>query len=239
MENNKFFMWIWRINGILILGGAAVIALFIAYKIAKDFVRSSNRPQENIVESVAEDPHNKEKWILGRPSHINGNNFILIPLVSENKAVKIKEKPASSKSYYNKSTSKPAKNILFLDSENNKSFWLFEDTQRLILDTSQFPNAHNSEEATKAIFYHVVSEDSNSDKVLNYKDDSSLFISNPKGGDYQLVLKAYDKVISKSMVSTNKIMIIYQFEGTAYSMLIQLSPYEIISNEKLPKIKNS
>lgn len=237
MENNKFFLWVWRINGVLILGGVVIIGLFIAYQIAKDFFRDRHQPQENIVESVPEDPHNKEKWILGNPSHIQGNSFIMIPLVSENRNVEVKDKFAYTNSFSGKSISNPAKNILFLSTKSNNSFWLFADTQRLILDTSQFPNDYNSDKPTKAIFYNVVSVDSNSDKILNYKDDSSLFISSPEGSDYQVVLKAYDRILSQSMVGTNKIMIVYQFEGTAYSMLIKISPYKVISNKKLPKIK--
>lgn len=238
MENNKLFLWVWRINGVLILGGAALIALFIAYQIVKEFLQDKFQPQDNIVESIAEDPHNKEKWVLGNSSRIEGNNFIMIPLVSENKDVEMKAKFPVSSSYYEKSISNPTKNILFLNTKRNSSFWLFADTQRLILDTSQFPDSYKSDEPTKAIFYNVVSVDSNGDKRLNYKDDSSLFISSPKGSDYQIVLKAYDRIISKSMVGTNKIMIVYQFEGTAYSMLIKISPYEVISNKKLPKIEN-
>jgi len=238
VENNKVFLWVWRINGVLLLGGIVIITLFIAYQIVKDFLRDRHQPQENIVESVAEDPHNKEKWVLGNPSHIQGNNFIMIALVSENNDVEVKDKFAYSSSLYDKSISNPAKNILFLDTKSNNSFWLFTDTQRLILDTSQLPNDYNSGEPTKAIFYNVVSVDSNSDKILNYKDDSSLFISSPIGSDYEVVLKAYDRIISKSMVETNKIMIVYQFEGTAYSKLINISPYKVISNKKLPKIKN-
>ena len=37
----------------------------------------------------------------------------------------------------------------------------------------------------------------------------------------------------------NKAIIIYQYEGTARSMIIQLAPFEILSNEQLPKISNS
>ena len=237
MENNKYFVWVWRINGVLILGGAVLIAMFAAYHIAKDLLRSSQQAEENIVESIAEDPLNKEKWTLSSPSHISGNNFIMIPLESENKVVKMKEEYGYSSSYAKNLVSNPAKNILFLDSESNKSFWLFKDTKRIILDTSQFPNRYGSEEPTKAVFYNVVSEDSNSDNILDYKDDASLFISSPKGRNYQVVLKAYDRIISKSMVGANKVMIVYQFEGIAYSMLIQISPYKVISNEKLPKIE--
>ena len=238
MGNNKFFVLVWRINGILILGGVVIISLFIMYQITKDLLRSNNRSQANIIESVAEDPHNKEKWVLGSPSNIDGNDFIMIPLVSENKEVKMKKNSEFSKSYYKKSISKPTKNILFLDTKNNKSFWLFNDTKRLIINTRQFPDSYKSKGPTNSIFYNVVSKDSNNDNILDYKDNASLFISSPKGSKYKLVLKAYDRIISKSMVGKNDIMIVYQFEGVAYSMLIQLSPFDIKSNEKLPKIKS-
>ncbi len=239
MEENKFFKLVWRINSLIILGGATVIALFIAYHVVKDFLRPSHRPEPIVVENLAEDPENKEKWVIGSPINIDGNDYMLLPLVSENKEVKRKSVANFTKSSYDRYYGNPSKNILFLNKKTNESFWLFEDTGRLILNTTQFPNHYQNKEPTKAIFYNVVSKDTNNDKKLSYKDDSSLYMSNPEGGDYQLVLDAYDKIISQTSVGDNQIIIVFQHQGKAYSRLIQLSPYKVISNAELPKIKNS
>lgn len=73
MEENKFFKLVWRINGLIILGGVTVIALIIAYHLVKDVLRPSHQPEPIAVENLAEDPQNKEKWVIGSPIYIDGN----------------------------------------------------------------------------------------------------------------------------------------------------------------------
>lgn len=239
MEENRFFKLVWRINGLLILVVVAVILTFILYQVINDLTRSGHGSEPVVVENIADDPENKEKWVLGNPMRIGGNDYILIPLVSENKEVKLKSASSFAMASYDRYIKDPSKNLLFMNKSSNESFWLFEDTSRLILDVTIFPNDYNEEKPTKAIFYNVVSLDSNGDKKLSYEDDSSLYISSPEGKNYELVLEAYDKIISRSSVGDNQVMLIYQDKGKAFSKLIQLSPYEVISTNELPKIKNS
>ena len=81
--------------------------------------------------------------------------------------------------------------------------------------------------------------DTNNDKKLNKEDASSLYMTTPSGENYQLVLDAYDRLISSESVVDNQIILVFQYKGKAYSRLIQLSPYKVISNIELPKIENS
>ena len=238
IKPNAVDQWIWRLNGILILAGILILVIALCYQLLKSVLRDNHRAPENIVENIAEDPKNQEKWVLGRPINIDGANMIMLPLVSENKQVDISEVRNFAGSSYNKSYGKPSKNILFINTDDNQSTWLFNDTQRLILNTQLFPNDYESDKATQAIFYHVVSHDSNKDKKLNDQDDTSLFISNPRGENYQLLLKAYDKIISKTMAGKNSALLVYQFQGSAHSMLIQLSPFKIISDNPLPRVNH-
>lgn len=239
MDENKFFKLIWRINGLIIFGGTALITLLITYYIIEDFIGSNSRPQPAVVENLAPDPEDKEKWIIGNPIQIRGNDFVLLPLVSENKEVEMKSITNTSRQFYkDRHHRKLSKNILFLNKKENKSFWLFSNTNRLILNTTLFPNSYDNNSLTKVIFYNIVSKDTNSDKRLTKEDNSSLFMSTPEGENYQLVLDAYDRLISRESVGDNQLILIYQNKGKAYSRLIQLSPYKVISNIELPKIEN-
>lgn len=243
MENNKFFAWVWRLNGIIILLVAGLLACFLIYELTKNIFRS--RPEKNVIVNVAEDPKGEERWALGSPTHILGNDFLLLPLVSENKKVKEVKRNSlnfSGSGRYARSINYPAKNILFLNAKSNESFWLFKNTGRLILATEQFPYSYgtNSEnEKTKAIFYEVVSSDTNNDDLLTYEDKLSLAMSKPDGRGYQVLLKEYDRIISKSLVDNGNILIIYQINGVGISKLIKISPFEVISSKELPHIKNS
>jgi hypothetical protein len=64
-------------------------------------------------------------------------------------------------------------------------------------------------------------------------------MTTPAGENYQLVLDVYDRLISREIGGDNQVILVFQYKGKAYSRLIQLSPYKVISNVELPKIENS
>lgn len=240
MEESRFFKWIWRLNGLALFSGAAVILVFAIYQIAKETLRE--KPREEIITNVAEDPKGKEKWGLGSPEYISGTKYLMLPLVSENREAN--ESPGSpiSKSSYMDYRRAPAKNILFIESTSNRSNWLFSDTNRLVLSTDQlscFHGCSQKEGGTKAIFYEIASRDTDADGVITYRDARSLSMSSPSGSNYVVVLEKYDKLISKNLVEENTILIIYQVDGSGRSLLIQIEPFKIISENELPRIENS
>ncbi|PIU67744.1 MAG: hypothetical protein COS84_03735 [Armatimonadetes bacterium CG07_land_8_20_14_0_80_40_9] len=73
MDESKFFRFVWRFNG-LILMVAGVLAIgvlaFAGYKIIGDVTRE--RSTHNIV-NVQEDNNVKDKWRLGYMSHIQSS----------------------------------------------------------------------------------------------------------------------------------------------------------------------
>ncbi|MGH1487379.1 MAG: hypothetical protein ACRBCI_14285 [Cellvibrionaceae bacterium] len=238
MENNKIFIWIWRLNGVLILLVVGLLAGFLIYELTNNILRP--KPEENLIVNVAEDPKGEEKWELGNPTYIAGNDYLLLPLVSENKEVKTKKGVALASVSYEAYRNDPTKNILFLNTKNNVSFWLFNDTDRLIKSTEQFPYSYRSDGnsiKTKAIFYEVVSSDTNGDTLLTFEDKLSLTMSSPDGADYTTVLSEYDKIISKSLVGDNSILILYQINGAGMSQLVQISPFKLIDSKELPRIE--
>ncbi|WP_462158949.1 hypothetical protein [Pseudoalteromonas sp. GB56] len=241
MENNKFFKLVWRINGVLILGTALLILLAVGYQAISQMLRFNHTQAAPTVENLADDPQGKEKWVIGRPLPVNQGDFILLPLVSENKEVEnVGVEVFASKSYNmfeGGYYGDPSKNVLFLNTQDNSAFWLFKGVDRLILDITLFPGGYDYEGPTKAIFYKVIAKDTNSDNKLSKEDAASLYISEPNGKNYQRVLSAYDRIISRDLVSDNRMMVIYQHDGKAYSKLIQLSPYTEVSNVELPKVE--
>ncbi|MFY8274166.1 hypothetical protein AAEU32_08575 [Pseudoalteromonas sp. SSDWG2] len=241
MENNRFFKLVWRVNGLIILGSSLIIFAFILFQLISDALRPSYNTPPPTVENLADDPLGKEKWVIGNPMYLEGSDYVLLPLVSENKEVEEFKRGSFGSSsmnmfgggYY----SDPSKNILFLNTKDNTSFWLFKGVNRLIQDITLLPRDYESDAPTQAIFYQVIVKDTNKDNKLSKEDASSLFISEPNGDNYQLVLEAYDRIVSRALVDENRLIIIYQYQGKAHSKLIQLSPFKEISNVELPKVE--
>ncbi len=232
--------WIWKINGIIILFAgiaALVVALFAVYDI---FLR--NIEPEPVV-NLADDPKGVEKWRLSRGEAIPGTDILMLSLISENKEVS-KQGPmpifSSGRSYSGRAYNLPAKNILFLDMSNNQSRWLFDTTSQLILSSQPFPYYDRTEldkrVSPKVIFYSVVIKDTNEDGILNNQDQTALAISNTNGDDFQIIIDSFDRIIAKETTGKNKALIVYQNEGTVYSMLFGLDPFKAISTKALPKV---
>ena len=237
MQENRFFKWVWRLNSLFILLLVVFLAIFSLSEIFSKII--GRKGEEEIIINVADDPKGKEKWVLGHSTHIKGSDFIILPLVSENKEVETSSSRMILSESYASSPRDPAKNILFMNTSENESFWLFDDNDRLILNTQQFPysNQSNSESnKTMIIFYEVIRKDSNGDGTLNYDDKSSLASTNPDGSAYQIIIDKFDRIITKSLAGSDKILIVYQNDGIGYSMQFQLFPFKPLSLKELPKV---
>ncbi len=241
MERNKFFKWVWRLDGLLIF----VVAISLAFLMLTEAYRKLTweAPKQEVIVSVAEDPEGKEKWVLGTPVD-SVRNMVILPLVSENKEAKESTMGMVSKSgwrNYNQWRS-TAKNILFIDSVTNKSFWLFDDVDRIIIDIEAFRDRAfdppmSAHPKTVALFFQIVTKDSNDDHILNFEDKRSLAVANPDGSNYQIIIEKFDKIISKSLVDKDKIFIVFQNAGIGYSLQFQLNTFKVLSKNELPKIK--
>lgn len=243
MEKNKFFRWVWRLDGLLIF----IVAICLAFLMLIEAYRKLTweAPKQEVIVSIADDPEGKEKWVLGTPVD-SVRNMVILPLVSENKETKETKEtimgmmPKSRWSYYNQWRS-TAKNILFIDSVTNKSFWLFDGVDRLILDIEAFRDRAfyppmSAHPKTVALFFQVVTSDSNDDHILNFEDTRSLAVSNPNGSNYQIIIERFDRILSKSLVDKDKILIVFQNAGIGYSLQFQLDTFKVLSKNELPKV---
>lgn len=76
MDENRFFKFVWRFNGIIIMVALVLALGVVCYNIGKELF-GSRAPQ--VIKNVAEDPSGQEKWRLGYPQQIEGTNYIYIP----------------------------------------------------------------------------------------------------------------------------------------------------------------
>lgn len=238
MKDNKFFRIVWRINSVLLFIAGALFLTFIIYEISKDFINSHQSSESEIVENIAPDPENKENWVIGNSINVTGSDYLMLPLVSENKEV-----PSNSFDHfdmfegYKKYYGNFSKNILFLNKKLNNSFWLFDDINQLILETSLIPNTYDNDVKTEFILYKIITKDTNQDHIINKDDDPSLYMSFPDGSNIQKIIDKYDKIITFNLTQDNQLLLVFQKDRIAISKLIQISPYKVLSTNELPKIE--
>lgn len=110
-EDSRFFRFVWRFNGLVIMAAgllAVGVLAFSVYKIFQDVKR--DRTARNII-NVQQENNIKETWQLGYMTGIEGSPYVMIPLSSGQDY---------SASYYSQST-QSVRNYLFINSQNNEN----------------------------------------------------------------------------------------------------------------------
>ena len=229
MEESKVFKNIWRFNAIVImlvgvLGFA--LSLFACVMIYKDMTRDRN--VRNIV-NIEESPEKEEEWRLGSMTTVQGSEFLMIPLHSEQNY---------SRGSYSKSASS-TRNYLFINSETNDKYWFLEKNDYLITQTNQLPSTRYDKQTkdTKAILYYLVKSDTNNDNALTSSDLLSVGISKPNGKDYVELLKDIDFVNGYKTVNEKSVMLVFQRDNIGYSASIDLDKLSISDEEQLPSVQ--
>jgi len=199
----------------------AELALLSETELAKDeeMLQESNEEENSLNSSSTSTDSDDSSWSLGESEQINGTPLLFLPLESGD--------------------SGPAKNILFMNTQTNDSYWMFDEDERLILDVNQFPESFGSSAGgneTQAIFYDVVVQDNNQDGEINIKDSAALAVSTAEGRNYRVILDEYDSIISKNITEENNVFMVYRNAGVNYSMLFQLNPFRVLSQKELPQV---
>ncbi len=239
MEENKYFRFVWRINGISIM----LLLLFIigvgGYNFIKDIVPIQRPP---VITNVAVDPQGEEKWTLGRPESIDGTQFICIPLVSEKKNISIPE-PGMGKvgSSYGRGYFDPTKNLLFVNKQTREMRWLFKDNRQLIteMDMLSAQKQDDKNRTIDAILYKVISKDTNGDKKITPEDLADIAISNPDGTRFMKVFQSVERVFGAVTVGGREVVVLYQSKGKGYASTIRLQDMAIQDTREMPKIEQT
>jgi hypothetical protein len=234
MEENRFFKFIWRLNGVAIMLLLLFLMVVAGYHCVKEIL-PRRRPVAVI--NVAEDPKGEEKWTLGNPQDIDGTPFIYIPLVSEKKEINI-AKPGMVNKALRSYDGGHSKNLLFLNKQTGEMKWLFKDNRQLVTNTNllSLEKRYDKERKIEAILYHVIAKDTNGDKKLTSEDSADIGISYPDGSHYKELFQDVERIFGASVLGGREILVLYQSKGKGYASTILLQDMSIREKKEMPKI---
>ncbi len=241
MEENRFFRTVWRINGVALTLMLIIIGGIALYTFIEQLVRDK---QPVIIKNVADDPDNEENWQLGGMQEIAGVDYVYLPLVSDNKNVKAKERGFSpalhgyGSSSYHFSLSR---NILFINKKTREMHWLFNGNKQLIenIDMLSAKPEHEPKRNTVAILYHVINKDTNSNKILDEGDLADIAISRPSGRDYKVIFPAVERVIGAMPINDGEALVLYQSHGKGFTSTVRLKDLSVSKPREMPKTSAS
>jgi CRISPR/Cas system CMR-associated protein Cmr1 (group 7 of RAMP superfamily) len=228
MDENKFFKFVWRFNGlVLLVAGILAIGVicFAGYGIFQETTRE--RQVRNIV-NVADKTDLDEKWRLGYLKDVDGTPYLMIPLHSDQ---------SYAQSYYSKS-SYSTRNYLFINSDTNQKHWLLDTNDYLIMNDEMLSVEKNNAKNRKvrAILYHMVKKDTNGDGRLTHDDLSVVALSKPDGTEFREIFSDLDVFIGHRVIDKNSALLIYQKNGKGYSATLSLKNFELSTATELPKV---
>lgn len=219
MEQNKFFIWLSRINSIfflLLLISSIGLVLFGLFE-------SNKWSQRNTVEVIDEESPFAivEDLRLGRINKVCGRDIQYIKLNTK----------ANSKGFSSGGYSTTTRNIVFFAGNNMDSHWLFESNNYLIEEINQLKKQADDckDKETVSIYYEIVKSDSNKDGKLDNNDDITVALSSPDGTNYVEILSGLSSVIDHSIDSEAKELTILVQKGS--NLLMQ--KFSLETNEKI------
>jgi len=140
----------------------------------------------------------------------------------------------SSSSHY----SRFAKNILFIDANDNSFRWLFKKNTQLIEEYFSFPRMdyppfmNNKKSEAKIIFYKVIDSDTNGDGKVTVEDNKNLAVSDTAGKEYKVIIRNISRIISIQELHSDMFTIVYQKAGVGYSLNLHSKGFTVLRNTK-------
>jgi len=243
MDENRFFKWIWRMVAI----GLLLLTIAGLYSFIKSEIRRANIHEvirKEPISTLARDPQKVEKWVLRVAPMADNSDYTILALYSKNHKVKgLNQNYYAPKGYYQDI----AKNIIFINTKNNSSHWLFPTNNQLILtyqsdsylflEEISYPVYRNKKkEKARFIYYKLINKDTNGDKIITKADHLNFAISDISGKNYKVIIENIEAIINIKIVNRDTINVIYQKDGIAHSLKLNTNNFEIISDIELPKV---
>lgn len=224
---NKFDRIVWRINGILILGVAVLICIGVLLSIGNPFFRKTKDREANDIVNVNTETKKKEYLNLGEFEKIEERDFFYSPLYADKEG---------ARSYYSKSSS-TIRNYLFFDVSKTSSHWLLESHSWRITQTNNIYIELNDKcksSIIKGFAFEIVKADSNDDGVLNYEDQSSIYISDYSGKNLKVVIEDANDILGIEQSDNDSIVVFFIKDGKNIANIVDINSGKILKSTVLP-----
>ena len=228
-EDKRLFRLIWRCNAVLIfLAGVlgVLIVAFSAYRIVQDLFFEP-RQRTHIV-NVDETNEIQPEWRLGRAQRLAGRSILYAPLYSDQ---------AYRQVYYSKST-QSVRNYLFLSGRDGSMHWLLPGIDQLIAETHELaPQPYGEQQQIEAIFYVLVTQDTNQDERLTIDDQKILAISDSTGRRYTVIKENVQQFIGVEMLDDHEVSVVYESGEKGYWASVSLPDFTLLAERVVPELQ--
>jgi hypothetical protein len=230
MRATEFFRYVRRFNALAIAVASVGFILLGSYFAVAIFLDQTRMRRVTNVVNVGESDKVSEEFSLERPDLITGTPYVRVAL---------RRGQTYPASYYPKSTVQIV-NYLFLNTSTNKTRWLFERADQLILEShdlfSKLKSSPDETHRSVGMLYVVVDRDSNGDGRLSERDTQSLAASAVDGTDYRKLIEGIEQLYSVQQISDDRVLVLYQKDAQTVSELYSVPSMQPLTKTNIPKV---
>lgn len=225
-KSERFFSWVWRINGLIVLvvASLALVGLGVL-SFGIGIFTSRDAPQTQVTD-VAGANLVAEDLKFGGFRVIQGTDFLYAELATPSRYIG----SGSSDGFGT------ARNLLFFDTKSKKAHWLFENTDNDILSWKIVFNEprRNMTESKQSKLFAVGFVLQLADHVEGAKADRprSLVFVSPDGKDVLQIVDSIDSQLGQYHIDSETVLIFYVRDGSVN--VLDLDTFNAVVRSDLP-----
>ncbi len=202
--------------------GAILVCIFVGYNLVRVV---SEKPQAPDIVNINQNTKKEENLRLGYFQPLKGTDLFLIPLSEEN----------SDASYSLKSAYSGARNYLVFNTSNKDSYWIWKSNAFLIHKDTKIHNQTKDEKTqkTRGLVFEFVSEDSNTDGRLNYKDMKSIQYFDLTSKKSVSVINHFDRSIGVQQTGDDEVLFFYSRNGKSFFKSLSTTSLDLTDEKEI------
>lgn len=213
---SKVFRNVWRVNALALFLLLTLSVLAISTSLISGFFRSSRRAKATAPD-LAPQEQGKPELRLGQFTRVGSSSVMRSEL-----------RESGGGSFSIKSSGSIARNVLFIDANDGKSWWLLPDSNSTIEEDHEISLTQNGAEVHLGRVYLVGSD------VKETVKQSSILLSDAKGNNQVVIAKGNILIDELTTVSAVEARLLYH-DSTEYHLAsINPSETKLIKDTKVP-----
>lgn len=225
-KTEKFFTWVWRLNGLLLLA-IILVGLLGFFLLVSDATRPAWEDKEQTVKEVAGANLVADDLKLEGFFPIHGTDYIVSNLVS----------PKGSTGIGSSSYQTDTRNLLFFDAKSKDAHWLFENNDQYIerhwtitdKPEDRYGSGPREDVAVVAMLMTI------SDAPFDDTDDArrQMILVSTNGKRTTSISEPISELVGQHYVEPTSFLIFYARQGTLYVLDLDPTTFAVRSDSVL------
>lgn len=222
---DRFFVWISRINSVLLLLLLIGIGFFAGLEMWQDLDRDRPRPVAVVDDTNTTEP---TPLTLGWVERIDGSDVLMIRLEAKHDDGKLTSGSSRNDTH----------NALFLTGGGAQATWLFDNNKHLIhtlFPLQQHVDGNRTGPAV-ALYIEYAAADTNGDGEIDGSDKFTVALAKPDSSGRTDLLYSVERTFSWELIDERTLALVYQIDKTIRHARYRADTFEKLSEQTIMEV---